>query len=198
MVRAPVGIAMLALSVGACGRQSATQESSTAARPQTYGRAALPQEATRTVEVRMDDGMRFDPAVIPIQHGEVITFRLVNRGSATHEFTLGGPVAQDLHEAEMAQMSMTGEMGDSMTAMPSMAHHKMPDTPEHRKYMKTLAQRIATLDKTTAANASMHVPPGQQRELTWAFIGETPPVFGCHVDQHWYGGMRGSFTWATS
>ena len=52
-------------------------------------------------------------------------------------------------------------------------------------------------DKSAAANASVHVPPGESRDLTWAFLGEKIPVFGCHVDQHWSGGMRGSFAWAS-
>ncbi len=189
---------MVAVSLGACGHRSETEKASSTPRLQTYGQAALAGEATRTVEVRMDDGLRFDPAAVPVRHGEVVTFRLTNNGHSTHEFVVGGPVAQDLHEAQMAQMSMTGEMGDDMADVPATEHHKMPDTPEHRKYMKTLARRIAALDATAAANMSVHVPPGQRREMTWAFVGDKLPVFGCHIDQHWYGGMRGSFTWTTS
>jgi uncharacterized cupredoxin-like copper-binding protein len=87
--------------------------------------------------------------------------------------------------------------GMDMGSMPGMEHGTMPNTPEHRKYMKNLATRIATLDKSAAANASVHVPAGESRDLTWAFLGDQLPVFGCHVDQHWSGGMRGSFAWAS-
>lgn len=162
-------------------------------RPQTYGRGALPAEATRTVEVRMDDRLRFDPATVTVRRGETVTFHVVNAGSMLHEFTLGGRDAQDLHEAQMAEMSMTGGPGDpGMSDMAGMEPMKMPSTPEHKKYMKALARRVADLDRTAAANLSVHVPPGGSRDLTWAFTGDQLPVYGCHVAQHWASGMRGT------
>jgi uncharacterized cupredoxin-like copper-binding protein len=158
----------------------------------------------------MDDRLRFDPETVAVKKGEVVTFHVVNTGKTMHEFTIGGQDAQDLHEAQMAQMAMTGQMSDPSMAgttdlsgghprtpgLSSMDHAKMPDTPEHKKYMKALAERVTRLDRTAAANASVHVPPGESRDLTWAFLGDQVPVFGCHVAQHWSAGMRGSIVWA--
>ncbi len=202
MFRTPVVVALLAL--GACGGKAssgppAASNSGARPRPQTEGRGGLPQEATRSVEIRMDDRLRFDPATVAVKKGEVVTFHVVNTGKTMHEFTIGGQDAQDLHEAQMAQMAMTGQMSDPSMAgtdMSSMDHAKMPDTPEHKKYMKALAERVTRLDRTAAANASVHVPPGENRDLTWAFLGDQVPVFGCHVAQHWSAGMRGSIVWA--
>ena len=183
---------------GGCGGKSGGQAmnaSSDRPRPQTYGRGALPQEATQVVEIRMDDGLRFNPATVTARRGEIVTFRVINTGKVMHEFTMGGQDAQDLHEAQMAEMTMTGQSGDPTMSgmdMTGMDHTKMPSTPEHKKYMSLLAKRIATLDRTAAANLSVHVPPGQSRDLTWAFTGEKAPVYGCHVPQHWAGGMRGT------
>jgi uncharacterized cupredoxin-like copper-binding protein len=203
MFRTSLVVALVAF--GACGggkSSGSTAASSSAAqpRPQTYGRGGLPTEATRTVEIKMDDRLRFDPSTVAVKHGEIVTFHVLNTGKTLHELTIGGQDAQDLHEAQMAQMSMTGDTmagGMDMGSMPGMEHGAMPNTPEHRKYMKNLAARIATLDKTAAANASVHVPPGESRDLTWAFLGNQLPRFGCHVAQHWSGGMRGSFAWSS-
>jgi uncharacterized cupredoxin-like copper-binding protein len=209
MRRTPLTVALTvaALALAACGGKSsgssAASNSAARPRPQTYGRGGLPAEATRTVELKMGDDFRFAPATVTVKHGEIVTFHVVNSGKSIHEFTIGGQDAQDLHEAQMAEMTMTGDtmaggmdMG-SMGSMGSMSHDTMPNTPEHRKYMKNLAARIASLDKSAAANASVHVPAGESRDLTWAFLGEKIPVFGCHVDQHWSKGMRGAFAWAS-
>jgi|GEM_PF-202204 len=166
-------------------------------RPQTYGRGALPAEGMRVVEIRMDDTLRFDPAMVTVHRGEVVTFHVVNAGKMLHEFTLGGQLAQDLHEAQMAEMAMTGGSVDpSMPGMPGMDQMKMPSTSAHRKYMKALSRRITDLDRTAAANESVHVPPGESRDLTWAFTGDQTPVYGCHVAQHWAAGMRGTIVFA--
>ena len=199
MLRTSLVVALVVL--GGCGGNASGRPGATAAadrpRPQTYGRGGLPQEATRVVEIRTDDGLRFDPATVAVRRGEVVTFHVVNTGKTLHEFTIGGADAQDLHEAQMAEMAMTGNTMDmSSTDMGSMDHARMPDTPGHKKYMKALAGRIAALDRSAAANASVHVPPGESRDLTWAFLGEKVPVFGCHVAQHWSAGMRGSVVWA--
>ena len=203
--------AVALVALGACGGggghgsgSAGPSNSAASPRPQTYGRGGLPAEASRTVEIKMDDGLHFTPATVAVKHGEIVTFHVVNTGKTIHEFTIGGQDAQDLHEAQMAQMAMTGgtmaggmDMG-TMGSMAGMDHGTMPNTPEHRKYMKNLAQRIATLDKAAAANASLHVPPGESRDLTWAFLGDQLPLYGCHVAQHWSSGMRGSIAWSAS
>ena len=112
MRRTPVVVAVIPLALGACGGKgsgsTAAGNSSARPRPQTYGRGGLAAEATRTVEITMGDSLRFDPATLPVKHGEIVTFHVVNTGKMLHELTIGGQDAQDLHEAQMAEMSMTG------------------------------------------------------------------------------------------
>lgn len=50
------------------------------------GKAAL---VTRTVDVDMTDGMRFNPASIEVKQGETVRFRIKNSGKLKHEFVLG-------------------------------------------------------------------------------------------------------------
>jgi uncharacterized cupredoxin-like copper-binding protein len=54
-----------------------------------FGRAGDPKNASRTVDVDMDDHLRFRPAKITIKHGETIRFRVKNSGRAMHEMVLG-------------------------------------------------------------------------------------------------------------
>jgi uncharacterized cupredoxin-like copper-binding protein len=56
--------------------------------------------ATRTIEVDMNDQMRFTPALIEVRKGEVIRFVHTNSGQLMHEFVLG--TAETL--AEHAEM----------------------------------------------------------------------------------------------
>jgi uncharacterized cupredoxin-like copper-binding protein len=130
-------------------------------------------------------------ATIPVHTGEVVAFRVVNAGRQFHEFTIGGQAAQDLHDAQMASMDMSGN-GSGM-AMVDDQGMKMGHDPAHDRYMKALARRVADLDRRAAANESIHVPPGETREVTWAFITDQAPSFGCHVVGHWAAGMRGRF-----
>lgn len=160
-------------------------------RPETFGHAALRSEASRTIEIHPLDEFRFDPAQIVVRPGEVVTFRVVNDGRLGHEFTIGGPVAQDLHDAQMASMEMSGS-GSGMAMSSSQKSMHTPHDPAHQKYMKNLTKRIAVLDRTAAASESMHIPPGEMREVTWSFSGGDLPQYGCHVSGHWQGGMKGS------
>ena len=44
---------------------------------------------SRTVDIEMDDAMRFMPATINIKRGETIRFRVKNSGHVRHEIVLG-------------------------------------------------------------------------------------------------------------
>jgi uncharacterized cupredoxin-like copper-binding protein len=56
-----------------------------------WGIAAAPAEARRTIDIRMDDRMRFTPAHIAVREGETVRLRIANRGSLLHELVLGTP-----------------------------------------------------------------------------------------------------------
>jgi uncharacterized cupredoxin-like copper-binding protein len=175
-----------------------TSERAAAPRSQTFGRGAVAAEATRTVEVQMSDDLHFRPAEIPVKAGEVVAFHLVNAGTLMHEFTIGGSDSQELHENQMALMGMQGtasggdmggmDMGNTSSHMVGMKMDKM-----HRKYLDRLKSRVDELKRTASASDSVHVPPGESRDLVWAFTGPSVPLFGCHISGHWFAGMKGSF-----
>jgi len=53
------------------------------------GRPGNPHDVTRTVEVEMNDAMRFKPDRISVKRGETIRFIVRNTGRLRHEMVLG-------------------------------------------------------------------------------------------------------------
>lgn len=62
------------------------------------GKAA---DATRTVEVKMTDAMRYQPASIAVRKGETIRFLVKNEGKLKHEMVLGTTKELKEHAALM-------------------------------------------------------------------------------------------------
>jgi uncharacterized cupredoxin-like copper-binding protein len=62
----------------------------------SIGKPGKAEQAKRTVEVVMDDEMRFTPAKIDAKRGETIRFVVKNVGQMNHEFMLG--TAKELKE----------------------------------------------------------------------------------------------------
>ena len=104
--------------LAACG-SSGTDDTATS--PSAVGGPGDPGKATRTVEIRAGDDLRFQPDSVAVKVGETITFRLVNVATVEHDFTLGDEAAQVAHEKEMQQMSGDAahmhDMGDSANAI---------------------------------------------------------------------------------
>lgn len=71
---------------------------------------------TRSVEVRMDDQMRFTPSRIDVQAGEVIRFVVHNDGNATHEMVLGDDAEIQAHAKAMQQGEGHGSNHSHSTA----------------------------------------------------------------------------------
>src|SRR5439155_25696731 len=88
-----VAAAVLAagLLVAGCGSGSGTDDSLA---PSSVGGPGDPSKATRTVEVRAGDDLRFQPNQISAKVGETITFKVINVASIEHDFTLGDEKAQ--------------------------------------------------------------------------------------------------------
>lgn len=63
------------------------------------------QVVTRSVEVRMDDQMRFYPSRIDVQAGETLRFVVHNAGQVEHELVLGSESALREHAQAMKQGS---------------------------------------------------------------------------------------------
>lgn len=54
-----------------------------------WGIAAARAEATRRIDIRMGDDMRFTPSHIEVREGETVHLRITNRGKVLHELVLG-------------------------------------------------------------------------------------------------------------
>ena len=74
------------------------------------GKPGDPAAATRTVDVTMDDSMRFTPSRIAVKKGETVRFFVKNTGKLPHEMVIGTRAELEAH-AEM------------MRKMPDMPHH---------------------------------------------------------------------------
>jgi len=71
------------------------------AKETTFGRAADPAKAGRTVQVEMTDQMRFQPAEITVKRGEIVRFVPVNKGQVMHEMVLGTMQELKKHAEQM-------------------------------------------------------------------------------------------------
>lgn len=55
----------------------------------SIGRPGVASQVNRTVNIVMDDAMRFIPAHLTIRQGETVRFQVKNSGKIEHEFVLG-------------------------------------------------------------------------------------------------------------
>jgi uncharacterized cupredoxin-like copper-binding protein len=95
-----------ASSHSAHGKATAT----TASTPTPFGRSGDPAKVGRTIDVAMEDTMRFVPSRLVVKRGETVRFVVANRGQMLHELVLGTPEALRKHAEEMRKS-------------PNMAHH---------------------------------------------------------------------------
>lgn len=106
-------ISAVVLLVAACSAAATPTPSSVAASP-TAG-SATPQ----TVEVKLSDSLRMDPATMTFRAGQPIHFVVTNMGSTNHEFYLGDEGAQMAHDGEMGGMAgMTHDEAMGIGLMP--------------------------------------------------------------------------------
>jgi uncharacterized cupredoxin-like copper-binding protein len=66
-----------------------------------WGVAGEARAARRTIEVTMGDDMRFTPDLIEVKQGDVVKFKVRNKGALQHEFVLGTRQELDAHAALM-------------------------------------------------------------------------------------------------
>ncbi|MGH2722645.1 MAG: cupredoxin domain-containing protein [Actinomycetota bacterium] len=69
----------------------------------SFGEPAGPSEASRTLEIDALDSLRFDPALVRVWPGEVVTFRVHNAGALAHEFMIGTEADQTEAEVRAAR-----------------------------------------------------------------------------------------------
>ncbi|MCE0722896.1 MULTISPECIES: cupredoxin domain-containing protein [Legionella] len=77
-------------------------------------------KTTKTIKVTASDDMRFNFLQPPKFHdGEIITFKVTNRGKVVHEFSIGDEKEQKEHQKMMRAMpSMVHEEGNTITINP--------------------------------------------------------------------------------
>lgn len=66
-----------------------------------WGIAAAAGNARRTIDIRMDDKMRFTPSRLELRQGETVRLRIRNAGAVMHELVLGTPQELASHAALM-------------------------------------------------------------------------------------------------
>lgn len=112
-----VGLMALALVGTACGDDDdhgAHSMSDGRMEGAVMGEPAGESEASREVVVEMLDELAFDPEMIDVQTGEVVTFVVRNAGDIRHEFVLGDEAFQEMHEGDMAGGGHGGGMSNSL------------------------------------------------------------------------------------
>src|SRR3546814_4929635 len=68
------------------------------------GQPGDPAKVTRTIELTMDDTMRFTPSYIQVNAGETVRFFIRNTGKIPHEMVIGSIADLKGHAAEMRKM----------------------------------------------------------------------------------------------
>lgn len=68
------------------------------------GQAGDPAKVSRTVEITLDDAMRFNPSRITVKAGETIRFFVKNTGKLQHEMVLGTKDELKAHAEMMRKM----------------------------------------------------------------------------------------------
>src|ERR1700687_4987331 len=108
-----VGIAVVALAVGAAALSFARSQMSSTSPEMAMGAAAVDTRAvSRTIQVSTTDTLRFTPDVFTVRAGEKVAFKISNPGALPHEFFVGSAVEQQAHERDMASgVSMHAEAG---------------------------------------------------------------------------------------
>lgn len=98
----------LIVVVAACtGGGSTPTPSVPASSPST----AVPSSpAAQTIDVKLTDALRMEPAQMTVKAGQPVRFVVTNTGATDHEFYLGDQAAQGEHGKEM--MSMGGMTHD--------------------------------------------------------------------------------------
>ncbi|MGB3288613.1 MAG: cupredoxin family protein [Burkholderiaceae bacterium] len=77
---------------------------STMSKPSPTGQPGDPAKVTRTIELTMDDTMRFTPGDIQVRAGETVRFFIKNTGKISHEMVIGSIADLKAHAAEMQKM----------------------------------------------------------------------------------------------
>lgn len=104
----PLAFALVGLllsgNVLAHSEQHTAQHSAVVVKEQKpWGIAGDLEQVSRTIEIGMNDQMRFSPDQLEVKQGETVRFVHRNQGKLLHEFVLGTRADLDAHAAMMAK-----------------------------------------------------------------------------------------------
>jgi uncharacterized cupredoxin-like copper-binding protein len=68
------------------------------------GKAGDPAKVSRSIEITMDDSMRFTPSQISVKAGETVRFFVKNSGKVQHEMVIGTTAELQEHAEMMRKM----------------------------------------------------------------------------------------------
>ncbi len=107
----------LILVAAACSSSGSTATPTTSA--SSPPASASTGTKAQTVEVKLTDALRMEPAQMTVKVGQPMRFVVTNAGATNHEFYLGDEAAQGVHEQEMMSMSgMTRDEPDGIFLKP--------------------------------------------------------------------------------
>lgn len=92
-------------------------DAGTAGAAHRFGKPGNPARVARTVEITMDDTMRFTPARIEVAQGETVRIRVHNQGRLRHEIVLGEADALRRHAELMKLMPEMQHGGPNMASV---------------------------------------------------------------------------------
>lgn len=104
IARIAVVVALSSITAAAHAHDDAAKSDKPAAvqKEQTaWGIAGDPAASVRTIEIRMLDKMRFEPAAIQVKQGETVKLVMKNTGAVLHELVLGTKKELEEHAAMM-------------------------------------------------------------------------------------------------
>ena len=137
------------------------------------GSVGKESEVSRTIDVVMMDNY-YEPEKIAIKAGETIRFKVENKGTLVHEFSIG---TADMHKGHQKEMMMMFQHGIIQGGTINREMMKMDmgngETMEHN-------------DPNSALLAS-----GESAEIIWTFPGDAELEFACNVPGHYQSGMVG-------
>lgn len=127
----------------------------------------VPTKVADVVDITMTDNA-YSLKALSAKVGDEVTYRFTNEGSVEHEAIIGTSAQQDDHETEMTPTDGSGQSGG------------MGD--------------MAGMEGMDEGVASIVVPPGESKELTYRSTTAGDLIIGCHVPGHYAGGMRASLS----
>lgn len=108
---------------------------------------------------------KFNLGSIQVKSGQTIKFVIKNKGELVHEFTIGSPEMQKMHQELMMKMMDEGML--MVDKIAKGASHSHPN--------------------------SVVLEPGESKEIIWMFHKSAEIEFGCNVPGHYAMGMKGKF-----